>query len=299
MGSLLLFKGASNMYKQIEEQIEARTNRVIAEKFQNLIPQGGYKSPNEFLYEDILLSVSLQKPVLLKGPSGSGKTKLAESIAALFHQPMHSVNCSVDLDAESLLGFKTVVQKDGQTLIDFVEGPVVKAMKEGHFLYIDEINMAKAETLPILHSVLDYRRMLTNPFTGEVIQAHPNFGVIAAINEGYIGTTPMNEALKNRFISFSIPYISGEQLEQLILEYFPKIKNELKEPMLSLSADLKQQVMNGLLSEEAASIRSLLDAIELAQHIEPLRAIQYAISEKLDDQSEKQLVLELAKTWMG
>lgn len=287
------------MYTLIEQQIEERTNRIIDEKFKNLIPTGGYKSPNDFLYDDILLSISLKKPVLLKGPSGSGKTKLAESVAALFNQPMHSVNCSVDLDAESLLGFKTVIQKEGQTMIDFVEGPVVKAMREGHLLYIDEINMAKAETLPILHSVLDYRRMLTNPFTSEVIKAHPDFGVIAAINEGYIGTTPMNEALKNRFVSFSIPYISGEQLTELIDEYFPQLSPAIKKPMLALSSDLKKQVMNGLLSEEAASIRSLLDAIELAQHIPPLRAIQYAISEKLDDQSEKQLVMELAKTWIG
>lgn len=287
------------MHELIQQEIAKRTSREIAAHFQNLIPQGGYMSPDKHLYEDIILSVVLQKSVLLKGPSGSGKTKLAESIAALFQQPVHSINCSVDLDAESLLGFKTVVQKDGQTIIDFVEGPVVKAMKEGHFLYIDEINMAKAETLPILHSVLDYRRMLTNPFTGEVIHAHPNFNVVAAINEGYIGTTPMNEALKNRFISFAIPYISGEQLQQLVYGQFPQLTTSLREPMLALSSDLMRQAENGLLSEEAASIRSLLDAIELAQYMEPLRAIQYAIAEKLEDQSEKQLVMELAKTWMG
>ena len=128
---------------------------------------------------------------------------------------MQSVNCSVDLDAESLLGFKTIIQKDGETVIDFVEGPVVQAMKKGHILYIDEINMARPETLPILHSVLDHRRMLTNPFTGEVIYAHEDFTVISAINEGYVGTSPMNEALKNRFVSFTVPYLSGEASEEV------------------------------------------------------------------------------------
>lgn len=287
------------MLKIIEEQISQRSKRTYSEENQSLIPEGGYKSPDAHLFEDVLVSVVLQKPVLLKGPSGSGKTKLAETIANQFQQPVHSINCSVDLDAESLLGFKTVVQKDGQTFIEFVEGPVVQAMRQGHFLYIDEINMAKAETLPILHSVLDYRRMLTNPFTNEVIHAHPDFGVIAAINEGYVGTTPMNEALKNRFISFSIPYISGEQLELLMDERFPEIQPQLKNQMLSLSNDLRQQVKNGLLSDEAASIRSLFDAIELAEQIDTMRAIQYAIAEKLEDQTEKNLVIELAKTWIG
>ena len=280
---------------QVREKRNARTYGVDEV---NLIAEGGYRSPNNYLLEDVLVSVALKKPVLLKGPSGSGKTKMAETISHLFQQPMHSINCSVDLDAESMLGFKTVVQQGGQTMIDFVEGPVVKAMKRGHILYIDEINMAKAETLPILHSVLDHRRMLTNPFTGEVIYAHEDFSVIAAINEGYIGTTPMNEALKNRFVSYSVPYISGEELRQLWDERFPEADDTLKQIMLNLAEDLKRQVQSGLMSEEAASIRSLLDATALAQYMPPLRAIRYAIAEKLADQNERELVIELAKTWI-
>lgn len=282
----------------IEHVRVARHKRLYTTEETTLIAQGGYRSPDAYLLEDVLVSIALKKPVLLKGPSGSGKTKMAETISAYFNQPMHSINCSVDLDAESMLGFKTVVQQRGQTIIDFVEGPVVKAMKAGHILYIDEINMAKAETLPILHSVLDHRRMLTNPFTGEVIYAHEDFNVIAAINEGYIGTTPMNEALKNRFVSYSVPYISGEQLSELWQERFPTLPAATKTMMLSLAEDLKNQVQQGMLSEEAASIRSLLDATELAQYIEPLRAIRYAIAEKLADQTERELVIELAKTWI-
>lgn len=295
----IILKGSDLYMKEIIlKELSIRKKRKHTEDDQLLIGNGGYISPNSYLWDDILLGVTLKKAILLKGPAGSGKTKLAESISNFFCQPMHSINCSVDLDAESLLGFKTMVQKDGKTIIEFVEGPVIKAMKQGHLLYIDEINMAKAETLPILHSVLDYRRMLTNPFTGEVIQAHPDFNVIAAINEGYIGTTPMNEALKNRFVSFSIPYLNGEQLKELWQKRFPDITTELRTLMLNLAEDLKQQVMNGLLSEEAGSIRSLLDATELAQYIKPVRAIRYAIAEKLDDQSEKELVIELAKTWI-
>lgn len=203
----------------------------------------------------------------------------------------------MDLDAEALLGFKTLVQRDGQSRIEFVEGPVVTAMKKGHLLYIDEINMAKAETLPILHSALDHRRMMTNPFTGEVIEAHPDFGVIAAINEGYIGTAPMNEALKNRFVAYPIPYLTGDQLAGLWDREFPDTLPALKEFMLNLAEDLMKQVENGLLSEEAASIRSLLDATALAAHMDPLRAVDYAIAQKLEDESERDLFMDLATTW--
>lgn len=265
---------------------------------EKLIQKGGYVSPDEFLWDDILLSIVLKKPVLLKGPSGSGKTKLAQSVSDYFRQPMHSVNCSVDLDAESLLGFKTIIQKDGETVIEFVEGPVVQAMKKGHILYIDEINMARPETLPILHSVLDHRRMLTNPFTGEVIHAHENFCIISAINEGYVGTSPMNEALKNRFVSFSVPYLSGEELKKVMISEFPEAPSTLIDSILNISQDLRNQVMNGLLSDEAASIRSLLDAVSLAEHMPIKRAIRYAIAEKLEDTIERKLVLELVDTWV-
>lgn len=275
-----------------------RQERVYTEQDVSLIQEGGYISPTPDLWEDILIGIVLKKPILLKGPSGSGKTKLAQSISHFFNQPMHSVNCSVDLDAESLLGFKTINANSGQTIIEFVEGPVVQAMKKGHILYIDEINMAKPETLPILHSVLDHRRMLTNPFTGEVIHAHPDFSVVAAINEGYVGTSPMNEALKNRFISYSIPYLSGEQLQEIIVTLFPQADSTLVKTSLNINDDLRKQVMNGLLSEEAASVRSLLDAIALAEHMPVRRAIQYAIAEKLEDRMERDLVMELVETWV-
>lgn len=285
----------NEIVKHIKSQ---RINRTHSSDAVLLIQEGGYVSPIEDLWEDILIGVSLQKPILLKGPSGSGKTKLAQSISQFFNQPMHSVNCSVDLDAESLLGFKTIITQAGQSIIEFVEGPVIQAMKRGHILYIDEINMAKAETLPILHSVLDHRRMLTNPFTGEVIHAHEDFSVVAAINEGYVGTSPMNEALKNRFISFSIPYLSGEQLQQIIRNQFPSVKEDLIYTIMNINNDLKKQVLNGLLSEEAASVRSLLDAIALAEHIPVKRAILYAIAEKLEDKMERKLVMELVDTWV-
>ncbi|MCG7334498.1 AAA family ATPase [Sporosarcina sp. ACRSM] len=282
----------------IEKERLSRTNRTVDDTSSKLIQEGGYISPDPYLWQDVLVSIVLKKPVLLKGPSGAGKTRLAQTVSSYFNQPMQSVNCSVDLDAESLLGFKTIISKDGETVIEFVEGPVVQAMKKGHILYIDEINMARPETLPILHSVLDHRRMLTNPFTGEVIHAHDNFTVISAINEGYVGTSPMNEALKNRFVSFSVPYLTGEQLKTVLKEAHPNASEQLVEIILHIGNDLKKQVMNGLLSDEAASVRSLLDAMALAEHIPMQRAIQYAIAEKLDDKIERRLVMELVDTWV-
>ena len=209
---------------------------------------------------------------------------------------MHGINCSVDLDAEALLGFKTIGTEDGVNHIEFVPGPVVNSMKNGHLLYIDEINMAKPETLPILNSVLDYRRMVFNPFTGEVVHAKPSFSVIAAINEGYIGTVPLNEALKNRFVVLEVPYVQGEMLKNVLINE-SKLKNEtLLNQFVLLSEDLITQVRNGQIPEEAASIRALIDTCDLAVYLPPLRAIQRGIADKLDEDREKAAIINIAET---
>jgi nitric oxide reductase NorQ protein len=283
----------------IIDLINNRKTDGLSKEEEVLIGSSGYTPAEPSIIFDAIIALSLGKNVLLKGPTGAGKTKLAETLSNLFHQPMHSINCSVDLDAEALLGFKTLNQQNGKPEIEFISGPVINAMTSGHLLYIDEINMAKPETLPILNGVLDYRKMITNPFTGEVIRAKSSFGVIAAINEGYVGTVPLNEALKNRFVVIDVPYIQGDVLKGVLVEQTQLKDERLINAFVTLSSDLITQVRSGQISEEAASIRALIDTCDLAVFMPPVRAIQRGIVDKLEDEREKSAIMNIAETLFG
>lgn len=284
-----------NKIRDIHEKNQSHT-----EEENEFIGNLGYTAPDASIVTDAVTALILGKNVLLKGPTGSGKTKLAELLSYLFYQPMHSINCSVDLDAEALLGYKTLeYDNDKNAHITFVSGPVEQSMKKGHILYIDEINTAKAETLPILNGVLDYRRMVLNPFTGETVRANEGFGAIAAINEGYVGTTPLNEALKNRFVVIDVPYLRGNQLKVMLRNQSLLEDDELLSQFVTLSGDLLEKVKDGQISEEGASTRSLLDACDLAAFMTPQRAIRRAIVDKLEDDREKAAVRNIAETIFG
>ncbi|MEJ7550489.1 hypothetical protein WL551_12035, partial [Staphylococcus hominis] len=91
------------------------------------------------------------------------------------------------------------------------------------------------------------------------IQAKPGFNVIAAINEGYVGTLPMNEALKNRFVVIQVDYIDGDILSNVIKEQSRLQDDAIIKQIIKFNEDLRIMSKQGQISEEAASIRALID----------------------------------------
>ena len=106
--------------------------------------------------------------VLIIGPKGTGKTSLVRDFAKTKNINLESINFSLRTRESHLIGTKTL----NEGTVSFDEGLLIKSMREGDMLYLDEINSAEADVLLRLDEALDDRRQIAlKESTGEVVQA--------------------------------------------------------------------------------------------------------------------------------
>jgi nitric oxide reductase NorQ protein len=212
--------------------------------------------------------------VLIIGPKGTGKTSLVRDFAKNKNVNLESINFSLRTRESHLVGTKTLT--DGT--VSFDEGILVKSMKEGNMLYLDEINSAEADVLLRLDEALDDRRQIVlKESTGEVIKAKENWFVVATINPlSHSGTKELPPQILSRFpvrIRLEYPpenieleiikkYVSGEHESEIIQAI--KLANILRQAAaveeLFYSPSLRETIAFGKLldkemsSKEAANI---------------------------------------------
>lgn len=226
---------------------------------------------------------------LLIGPKGSGKSTLAETLAAMLHLPVAKIFGGIDVNAEWLLGGKTLEPVEGidpvaeaklrvaarQAGIDIQEvlpklrqanfriaheaGLLLQAVQAGEMVVVDEVNMLVPEVTSLLHGLLDWQRVLSVPGLGAV-QAHPSFRLVGCMNYGYAGTKELNEAFQDRFRSVQVPHLSEGKLAALLVRE-TACDQEISTKLATLFHKLASRVENGDLPERALSVRALLRAV--------------------------------------
>ena len=135
--------------------------------------------------------------VLVIGPKGTGKTTLVRRFAENRGIRLDSINFSLRTRESHLIGTKTL--NDGT--VGFSEGLLVRSMKTGSLLYLDEINAAEADVLIRLDESLDDRRQIVlKESSGETVQAQNGWFVVATINPlSHSGTKELPPQLLSRF----------------------------------------------------------------------------------------------------
>ncbi len=153
-----------------------------------------------------------KRNLMIEGNIGTGKTIMAKSIAAYFDQEFMRVDGDERFTEHKLVGYfdPPMVMKEGYTWNSFIEGPLIRAMKAGGVLLINEINRLMETTQNVLLTAMDEHQIIV-PKLGTVT-ANDGFMVIATQNPSeYVGTTALSEALRDRFVWIWLDYQSEEE----------------------------------------------------------------------------------------
>ena len=241
------------------------------------------------VWKKALTALLAGENILLVGPKATGKNVLAENLSAVFRRPEWNVSFYLNTDAASLIGADTF--KDGK--VSFRQGPIYKCAAQGGFGILDEINMAKNESLAVLHATLDFRRIIDVPGYDR-IELSPCTRFIATMNYGYAGTRELNEALASRFMVINMPIIAEENLVKLLRSQFPALKNDFAWQLAGLFEDIRKKCDSSEISTKALDLRGLMSAVSLVQNgLSMGQALELGIINKSFDDFERQLVADI------
>lgn len=230
--------------------------------------------------------------LLLVGPKATGKNILAENLAAAFNRPEWDISFYLNTDAASLIGTDTF--KNGE--VSLRHGPIYQCAEFGGFGVLDEINMAKNESLAVLHAALDFRRIIDVPGYDR-IELAPCTRFIATMNYGYAGTREINEALASRFMVINMPVISEKDLMKLLKAQHPQLKDAFAEQFAALFQDIRKKCDSSEISTKALDLRGLLASVSLVENGLSLgQALELGIVNKSFDDYERQLVSDIIAT---
>ena len=252
------------------------------------LPQGNEIALFEAAYENKL-------PVMLKGPTGSGKTRLIEYMAWKLGRPLYTVACHDDLSGNDLTG-RYIIKGDD---VEWIDGPLLMAVKNGGIVYLDEVVEARKDTTVVIHPLTDYRRYLLIEKLGKMFYAPDDFMLVISYNPGYQSVLKeLKQSTKQRFVSISLGW-PGEDLETQIVQQETGVEQDIAKKLVKAANKIRNLVHQGL--EEGVSTRELVYAGTLLKSGVPMRDALYStmIEPLTHDSDLKRSIEEILKNYFN
>ncbi|GAB2480465.1 AAA family ATPase [Jatrophihabitans fulvus] len=184
--------------------------------------------------ELVLAATAAGRDIVLEGPPGTSKTTMMRAITSEWGIPLVFVEGNADLTPARLTGHHdpSRVLREDYSADTFVDGPLLTAMREGGFLYIEEFNRAPEDTLNTLLTAMADRRIAV-PRVGTV-EAQPSFRVVASMNPyDNVGTSRLSTSVLDRLCRLAVGYQDASAERDIVA---------LRAPLPELPPDLASRV---------------------------------------------------------
>ena len=241
--------------------------------------------------ELILAAVSAGRDLVLEGPPGTSKSTLLRAITEEWGIPLVLVEGNADLTPTKLIGHHNParVLREDYSPDNFVDGPLLEAMRAGGFLYIEEFNRAPEDTLNTLLAAMAEREVAI-PRVGRVA-ARSTFRVIASMNPfDSVGTTRISASVHDRLCRLSITY-QDEESERGIVALradLPGVPPESGRILMTDAVALTRATRHHPGVRQGSSVRGAIDLTLVAGELLALRGIDHTGGDSLVDDQARQ-----------
>jgi MoxR-like ATPase len=244
----------------------ARTYRHIAEQLV------GRRHELELL----LSAVAAGRDIVLEGPPGTSKTTMLRAITREWGIPLLLVEGNSELTPAKLVGHHNParVLHEGYSAENFVPGPLVSAMTDGGFLYIEEFNRAPEDTLnTLLMAIAD--REIVIPRVGAV-SAAPTFRLVASMNPfDNVGTMRVSTSVHDRLCRLAIGYQDADEERRIVgLRTGVSGGNRLAGRLVKDAVCVTRATREHEHVRQGSSVRGAIDTVLVAIELAGLREVE-------------------------
>ncbi|KAL5604462.1 hypothetical protein BROUX41_002431 [Berkeleyomyces rouxiae] len=211
----------------------------------------------------------------------------------------------------------------GGFAFSFVEGNIIKAVRNGDWILLDEINLASPDTLESIADLLTDSTetpsiLLSESGEIERVTAHPNFRVFAAMNPATdVGKRDLPIGIRSRFTEIYVnsPDSNHKDLLEIVKSYLrpSNVKDEqAADDITRLYLQTKElaaqkRLVDGANEVPHFSLRTLTRVLDYVVHVAPVYGLRRALFEGfsmgfltlLNGESEKLLIPKMFELLFG
>ncbi|KAM8718667.1 hypothetical protein ACLKA7_001387 [Drosophila subpalustris] len=251
---------------QLSELVLTQQSKVPSTLFYEM-------SQHVLMLERLLQDYLIGEHLLLVGNQGVGKNKLIDRLLELMRRPREYIQLHRDTTVHSLTVQSTL--RDGQ--IVFEDSALVRAVKSGHVLVIDEADKAPVNVTCILRNLgengemmlSDGRRIVAHGYSGNTsnfIETHPEFRLVVLANRPgfpFLGNDFFAE-LGDIFSCHAIDNPMPDSEIYLLKQYGPNVPIKTLRKLVNAFGELRKLADEGLLNYPY----STREVVNIVKHLE-------------------------------
>ena len=232
---------------------------------------------NRRLMEIAVATLTTDRALLLYGLPGTAKSWVSEHIsAAISGSSALVIQGTAGTSEESVRYGWNYAQllSAGPTPEAIVETPVMRGMKEGKIVRIEELTRIGSDVQDTLITILS-EKMLPIPELNTQIQAVQGFNIIATANNRDKGVNDLSSALKRRFNTVILPVPSTieeevEIVQQRVASFNKSIELPIEKPIfeeIKRIVTIFRELRNGVSTDGKTKLKSPSGTLSTAEAI--------------------------------